>query len=136
MRLSEAQSRELLRVRGAYLTEMCDKCGAVLGPIRWTIRGEPGVWCTRACRDGFDHKLGVCRGCGTSLIGKRRGAMFCGRTCRMRKVRREVQDRANIVNTAIQDKGLTGAISRFGCGSTKEQAGRDQRPLETRDLRT
>jgi len=111
MRLSEEQSRHGLRTHGMYFSEVCDRCGTVLGPIRWTIRGEPGVWCTRACRDGVDHKPGVCRGCGTSLAGKRRGAIYCGRTCRMRKVRKEVQDRANIVNTPIQDKGLTEAIS-------------------------
>jgi hypothetical protein len=37
MRLSEAQSRELLRVHGDCITESCDRCGAVLGSIRWTI---------------------------------------------------------------------------------------------------
>ena len=101
MRLSEKQSSQVLRTHGVYFTEVCDRCGRVIGPIRWTIRGEPGAWCSRKCRDGVDHQPGVCLGCGTSLAGERRGAMYCGRTCRMRKVRREVQDCANIVNTPI-----------------------------------
>jgi hypothetical protein len=116
MQLTEAQSRALLHAHGAYVTEACDRCGAVLGSIRWTIRGESGAWCSRKCRDGVDHQPGVCCGCGTSLAGKQRGAMYCGRTCRMRKVRKDVQDSASIVNTPIQDKGLTEAISRFGYG--------------------
>jgi hypothetical protein len=136
MKLIREQSQKLLRECGVWITEACDKCGKLLGPVRWTVRGESGAWCSRKCRDGVDHQPGVCRGCGTTLAGKRRGTMYCGRTCRMRKVRKEVQDRANIVNTPIQDKGLTEAISRFGCGSTKEQARRDQQLLEARDLRT
>src|ERR1035437_4906843 len=98
MRLSEAQSYELLRVHGAYVTEACDRCGTVLGPIRWTIRGVPEAWCSQKCRDGVDRQPGVCRGCGTALTGKRRGAIYCDRTCRMRTVRTEGRDCANIVN--------------------------------------
>ena len=59
MRLTEAQSRELLREHGAYVTEACDRCGAVLGPIQWTILGEPGAWCSQKCREGVDHRLPV-----------------------------------------------------------------------------
>jgi hypothetical protein len=118
MRLTEAQSSELLRAYGAYVMEACDRCGAALGPTRWTILGELGAWCSRRCRNGVDHQPGLCRGCGTSLAGKRRGAMYCGRTCRMRKVRQAIQECANIVNTPIQDKGLTDAISGFGYGGS------------------
>jgi len=90
MRLTEAQSCELLRVHGAHVTEACYKCGGALGPIRFTHQGNRGAWCSRACRDGVDLNPAVCRGCGTSLVGKRRGATYCGRTIRMRKVRNEV----------------------------------------------
>jgi hypothetical protein len=113
MRLSEEQSRRLLRTHGVYLSDVCDRCGTVIGPIRWTIRGERGLWCSRGCRDGVYHKLGICRGCGTSLVGKKRGAMYCSRTCRMRKIRREVKDCANIVNTPVVNKGLADAILGF-----------------------
>ena len=114
MRLSEAQSRELLQTHGVYVTEACDRCGQILGHVRYTRRNQPGEWCTRACRDGVDHSPNVCRGCGTSLVGKRRGSIYCDRTCRMRTVRNEVRDSANIVNTPIQKTGVTGAISVFG----------------------
>jgi hypothetical protein len=40
MRLTEVQSRETLRVYGANVTEACDRCGAVLGPMRWTPDGS------------------------------------------------------------------------------------------------
>ena len=38
--------------RGIYVTEACDTCGQLLDPVRYTRRGEPGEWCSRACRDG------------------------------------------------------------------------------------
>jgi hypothetical protein len=114
MQLSEAQRCELLRMHGTYLTEVCDKCGALLGPIRWTIHEVPGAWCSRSCRDGVNHQPGLCRGCGTALNGKRRRAIYCDRTCRMRTVRKEVRDSSNIVNTPIQKTGVTDAISGFG----------------------
>lgn len=114
MRLSEAQTGELLRVHGTYIADACDNCERLLGPVRFTRQGQTGVWCSRACRDGVDHNPSVCRGCGTSLVGKRRGAIYCDRTCRMRTVRKQVRNCANIVNTAIQNAGVESAISRFG----------------------
>jgi hypothetical protein len=114
MRLTEAQSRELLQTHGMYVAEVRDQCGQILGHVRYTRRNEPGEWCSQVCRDGIHLKVGVCQGCGVSLNGKRRGAIYCDRTCRMRIVRREGQDGANIVNTPIHDKGLTDAISTFG----------------------
>ena len=53
MRLTEAQSCELLRAYGVYAKEACDRCGKVLGPVRYTRYGEPGEWCPRLCRDGY-----------------------------------------------------------------------------------
>ena len=126
MKLTEAQSRGLLRVYGAYVVEACDRCGAVLGPIRWTIRNEPGVWCSRKCRDGTGLQLGVCRGCGTALAGKRSDATYCGRTCRMRAVRKASQDSGNIVNTPIANKGLTSVISGFRYGDSKPEPSGNQ----------
>ena len=75
MRLSEAQSQELLARHGAYLTAACDKCRKILGPIRFTRCGEPGEWCSRLCRDGIEHKTGVSRGCGVAVRRKRRDAI-------------------------------------------------------------
>jgi hypothetical protein len=123
MQKNQKQAREAWRTHGVYLTEACDACGRLLGPVRFTHRGGSGVWCSRACRDGVDHSPIVCRGCGSSLIGKRKDSMYCHRTCRMRAVRKQVQDSANIVNTPIQNTGVADAISGFGCGGTR----RDQK---------
>lgn len=52
MRLTNAQSQHLLGQHGIWLTAACDRCGNLLGAIRWTLRGEPGEWCSALCRDG------------------------------------------------------------------------------------
>jgi hypothetical protein len=52
MRLTEAQSRELLAKHGVYVTEACEKCGKLLCHVRFTRYGELGEWCSQLCRDG------------------------------------------------------------------------------------
>jgi hypothetical protein len=52
MKLKKTQSEQLLREHGIWVTEACDRCGKLLGAIRWTRRGEPGEWCSKLCRDG------------------------------------------------------------------------------------
>lgn len=52
MMLREELRRQLLEDRGIHVKECCDKCGQLLGPARYTRRGEAGVWCSRECRDG------------------------------------------------------------------------------------
>lgn len=52
MPITEEQSRTLLAKYGVYVTEVCDKCGKILGHVRFTRYGEPGAWCCRECRDG------------------------------------------------------------------------------------
>lgn len=52
MKLS-AERRKLLREeRDIIANEACDACGAILGCVRFTRRGESGEWCSRQCRDG------------------------------------------------------------------------------------
>jgi hypothetical protein len=70
VRVAEAQSRALLAKHGVYVTEVCDKCAKILGPVRFARNDEQGEWCSRLCRDGFEHKAGSCLGCGTALNGK------------------------------------------------------------------
>ena len=53
MRLSE-QSRQILANQGSYVTEACDKCGTLLGAVRYKRQGEPGEWCSALCRDGIE----------------------------------------------------------------------------------
>jgi hypothetical protein len=48
--LREELRRRLLTDRGVYVTEACDRCGRLLGPVRYTRKGESGVWCSAGCR--------------------------------------------------------------------------------------
>jgi len=82
--LREELRRRLLADRGIYVTEACDRCGQLLGSVRYTRKGESGVWCSRECRDGAEaHAPGTCKTCGAKLPdGKRRGAMYCDDACR------------------------------------------------------
>jgi hypothetical protein len=108
MRLTEAQSRELLAKYGAYVNEVCDKCGKILGPIRFTRCGQKGEWCSKGCRDGFERKPGTCLGCGVSLRGMRKGAVFCSDVCRKRW---RVEILRIIAETNIQNSGLADGVS-------------------------
>jgi hypothetical protein len=53
MKLSQDRSQKLLQQHGIWMTEACDKCGRLLGSVRWTHRGEPGEWCSAQCCDGI-----------------------------------------------------------------------------------
>ena len=50
MKLTTQQGYELLAKHGSYVKECCDKCGQILGAVRFTRRGDSGVWCSRQCR--------------------------------------------------------------------------------------
>jgi hypothetical protein len=50
MLLTLQHSCELLAKHGIFAREICDKCGLVLGAVRFTRRGELGAWCSRECR--------------------------------------------------------------------------------------
>ena len=107
MILSIAIRQRLQIDTGCCVTEVCNRCGRLLGAVRFTRANDSGAWCSRTCRDGVAHRVGRCHGCDSVLRGKRRGAIYCGRTCRMRAVRRDVQNSPIIVNTPIQNAGLT-----------------------------
>jgi|SRR5215470_3560794 len=57
MKITASQSRELLERFGCYVTEVCDKCSRVLGPVRYTRKDDPGVWCSRECRGDSDRAM-------------------------------------------------------------------------------
>jgi hypothetical protein len=82
--LREELRRRLLKDRGIYATEACDKCGQILGSVRFTRRDSSGDWCSRECRDGVKaHHRGTCKACRAKLPeGKRRGALYCDDACR------------------------------------------------------
>jgi hypothetical protein len=98
--------RRLQGERGLVLFEACDHCGQLLGPVRSTRMDEPGVWCSRECRDGKEaHAPGTCWNCGTSLAGLRRGTKFCSDVCRVRSSRKS-QTAQNSRNEQLKTQGL------------------------------
>src|SRR6266850_3398665 len=113
MLLSVELRMQLQRDHGLYVTECCDRCGKLLGAVRFTRRDDSGVWCSRQCRDGVAHRSDSCRACGTRLGGKRRGALFCSDRCRKRDSAK-VQDSQIIAETHIQNKEVAGAIFASG----------------------
>lgn len=50
MRITIQQSYGLLAKYGVFAREFCDKCGTVLGAVRFTRKGDAGLWCSRECR--------------------------------------------------------------------------------------
>jgi len=50
MLLAIQKSYELLTNHGCFAREICDKCGIVLGAVRFTRYGESEVYCSRECR--------------------------------------------------------------------------------------
>jgi hypothetical protein len=50
MKLTARQAYELLDKHGSYITEICDRCGQGIGPVRFTRKDDSGVWCSRECR--------------------------------------------------------------------------------------
>ena len=84
MRLTPERSYSLLEKHTCFASEACDKCGQILGPIRFTRLGDSGVWCSRGCRDGAEGpEPGTCKHCRAKLPeGKRKGTAFCDDACR------------------------------------------------------
>jgi hypothetical protein len=98
--------QKLLKDRGIYVTEVCDRCSQILGPVRYTRAGDSGVWCSRKCRDGMRaHSPGTCRNCGTILAGLRHGAKYCSDVCRVRLSRKSSTSQ-NKTNQPLETKGL------------------------------
>lgn len=72
--------------------ETCDGCAkpilplhdgnTLLGPYRFTRKGDKRVYCSRECRDGFKWEPGTCRRCGKSLEGRPKNTQFCSDACR------------------------------------------------------
>jgi len=57
MMLREELRRRLLEHRGIYVTEACDKCGKLLTWVRYTRKGDTGVWCSRECRGDCKREI-------------------------------------------------------------------------------
>jgi hypothetical protein len=52
MKLSAEQQAEIRERYGIRVNEACDKCGQLLGWVRFTRKNEQGEWCSHLCRDG------------------------------------------------------------------------------------
>lgn len=50
MMLREELRKRLLEERGICPAECCDKCGQLLGAVRFMRKNDSGVWCSRECR--------------------------------------------------------------------------------------
>jgi hypothetical protein len=50
MLLTVPQAYELLGKHGVWAREACDKCGQLLGEVRFMRKNDLGVWCSRECR--------------------------------------------------------------------------------------
>jgi len=119
MRLTNEQSYELLAKHGIFAGEICDKCGTVLGAVRFTRKDESGVWCSRECRDGADAWTpGTCKGCGAALTGKRKDAKHCSDLCRKRGGSQKVLTTPTYPEIAAHSKGLASTGIGFGCPYT------------------
>ena len=108
--------KRLLEERGVYVTEACDTCGQLPGPVRYTRKDDPGVWCSRACRDGQNAATpGKCRGCGASLEGKRKGSKWCGEPCRrmagyQHKPNNKINPRIDLENKGLADAKMASLV--------------------------
>jgi len=137
MMLREELRRRLLEEHGIYVKEACDKCGQLLGAVRYTRKDDPGVWCSRECRDGADaHVPGSRQHCKAKLpTGKRRGTVFCDEACKQAAHRakpvlqKSRTGKLSVTKTSIyagfsSEKGRDGAAGHpatFG-GPTREIA--------------
>jgi hypothetical protein len=114
MQLSIEDSRALLSKFGIYATEACDRCGQILGPVRFTRAAESGAWCSRTCRDGATaHAPGTCHECRGSLYGLRAGTRFCSDTCRQRSCRKSRTHQISR-DAALETKTLEGEFDGYG----------------------
>jgi hypothetical protein len=81
--LTIQKSYELFANYGCFAREICDKCGIVLGAVRFTRKGDSGAWCSRECRDGNEaHAPGTCRACHGKIEGRRKGSVYCSDSCK------------------------------------------------------
>ena len=119
MKIAREQSQKIFREHGVWVNECCDECRNILGPVRYTHKGQPGEWCSLLCRDGVDRKApGLCQTCGSSLSGKRKGTRFCADVCRKRAAKQSGSDSANYRGIVAHSKGLTGRGRGFAYTAT------------------
>jgi hypothetical protein len=55
--LRSTQGYALLAKHGVFALSACDRCGAILGAVRYTRRGDAGEWCSAACRGDGERQV-------------------------------------------------------------------------------
>jgi hypothetical protein len=92
MKLTSEQQLRIRESHGICVNEVCDKCGQVLAEVRFTIKDQPGEWCSRLCRGDVATNPGKCQHCNSVLpIGLRRGARYCDAACKKAAQRAKVR---------------------------------------------
>ena len=110
MKLSQEQRQELLRERGIWVTEACDRCRQLLGSVRYTFRGQKGEWCSELCRDGEESKIPVLSRLRRIIEGQaQRDAKWCN-TCRKRPAYQSGLTAANYPGIAAHSKEVTDRV--------------------------
>jgi hypothetical protein len=56
MKLMIARVYELANLYGVFAKDCCDKCGRLLGAVRFTRRDDVGEWCSRECRGDVESQ--------------------------------------------------------------------------------
>jgi len=57
MTLTSTQAYVLLAKHGVFALAACDRCGQLLGAVRYTRSGDAGEWCSSACRGDGDRPI-------------------------------------------------------------------------------
>jgi hypothetical protein len=113
MKLTQAYTLNLLAKYGVHVMEACDKCGQILGPVRFKRQGESGDWCSRKCR-GDRAKQSIRKG-GRPRKYKtevaRRQAERRQNTKRQRAFRERVQRNGKPLCNITKTNGLQGQNS-------------------------
>jgi hypothetical protein len=50
MQLTIERAYEIVLTHDVFARDCCDKCGRLLGAVRFTRGNEAGEWCSRECR--------------------------------------------------------------------------------------
>jgi hypothetical protein len=134
MLLTVQQAYELLAKYGAFAREICDKCGVVLGAVRFARRGDAGVWCSRECRDGAEAEApGTCKHCHATLLsGKRKGSRFCDDACKQAAHRsKPTRQASGTGKSSVTNRSIYAVFSpKKGCPGVSPLT-RPPLPLET-----
>lgn len=92
MKITMEQRQAIRDKHGVCVNEACDKCGRILGEVRFTIKDQAGEWCSRQCRGGSVVSVGKCQHCKAVLpTSLRHDAKYCDSACKKAVQRTKAQ---------------------------------------------